>query len=325
VRSVAKQQPPPPDSTLLDKMMLALSRSADRVPFATGKPMAGQRRNSRAAGREASFPPEWWIRVHSLEGFAQRYPFKVTRVLIDLNKRNLEQSLHAQHRKKSHPMPLVWALPPIIKEEQLPWYREAIGQLQHQGADRFQIGHLGQIALFAGQAFPKDAVNLYGDSTGNVLNNPALQAWASLGMAGMQFSLETDRQTLVDALAHFSGTARTAARGERMKVGLQLYGRPALFTARLDAPHFQGQRSLVSSRSERYYLDRQEEALYVRPHAAFSLLQHAGELAKIGLDYFVVDVSHGQLKKECAEVVALLSGRGDLPDVFSGNFAGILS
>ena len=145
-----------------------------------------------------------------------------------------------------------------------------------------------------------------------------------MGMAGMQFSLETDRQTLVEALAHFSGTTRTPA-GERMKVGLQLYGRPALFTARLDAPHFQGQRSLVSSRSERYYLDRQDEALYVRPHAAFSLLQHAGELAKIGLDYFVVDVSHGQLKKECAEVIALLSGRGDLPAVFSGNFTGILS
>lgn len=324
-RSVAKQQLSPPDSALIDKMMLALSQPEDRVHTATGQPVSGPRRNRRTAGGSAASSPEWWIRVHSLEGLAQRYPFKVARVLIDLNRRNLEQYLHAQHRKKTRPVPLVWALPPIIKEEQLPWYREAIGQLQPQGADRFQISHLGQIALFAGQAFSRDAVKLYGDSTGNVLNNPALQAWASLGMAGMQFSLETDRQTLVETLAHFSATARTAAGGERMKVGLQLYGRPPLFTARLDAPHFQGQRSFVSSRGERYYLDRQDEALYIRPHAAFSLLQHAGELAKMGLDYFVVDVSHGQLKKECAEVIALLSGRGDLPAVFSGNFAGILS
>ena len=110
-----------------------------------------------------------------------------------------------------------------------------------------------------------------------------------------------------------------------MQVGLQLYGRPPLFTARLDAPHFQGHRTLVSSRGERYYLDRQDEAVYVRSHAAFSLLQFAGDLAKLGLDYFVVDVSQGQLKKECAEVTALLSGRGDLPEVFSGNYTGILS
>ncbi len=327
VRSVAKQQLPPLDSGRIDKMMLALSQPpAGRTTTATSAPSTGQRRKERGASRGESSAPEWWIRVHSLEGLAQRYPFKVSWVLIDLNKQNLEQYLYSQQRKKTRPLPLIWVLPPIISEAQLPWYQEAIGQLQHHGADRFQISHLSQIAFFAveGQASSTEGVKLYGDSTGNVLNNPALQAWASLGMAGMQFSLETDRQTLADALTHFSSSARTSATAERMKVGLQLYGRPPLFTARLDAPHFQGQRSLVSSRGERYYLDRQDEALYVRSHLAFSLLQYAGELAKIGLDYFVVDVSHGQLKKECSEVIALLSGRGDLPAVFSGNYAGIL-
>jgi hypothetical protein len=47
-------------------------------------------------------------------------------------------------------------------------------------------------------------------------------------------------------------------------------------------------------------------------------------LAGIGLDYFVVDISQGQARRECAEVAALLSGRGLLPEVFSGNYGGNL-
>lgn len=326
LRSVATVQLPPLDPLVVDKMMTAFSLSVDRVGGGKEVQPSRQQKKGRVRHSESS-GPEWWIKVASLEAFGQRYPFKVAKILIDLSRRNLAQYLQYRQRKNTRQTPLIWALPPIIGEEQLAWYQEAVELLQQQGANQFQISHVGQIALFAtdGRLPSPDRVKLYGDSTCNVLNSPALQAWAAQGMAGMQFSLETDQPTLNSALAHFSSFARTQGEGTRMQVGLQLYGRPPLFTARLDAPHFQGQRSLVSSRSERFYLDRGDEVLYVRPHAAFSLLQFAGELTKSGLDYFVVDVSQGQLKKECVEVTALLSGRGDLPDVFSGNYAGILS
>jgi putative protease len=110
-----------------------------------------------------------------------------------------------------------------------------------------------------------------------------------------------------------------------MKVGLYVYGRPPLFSARLDAPHFQGQRTFASPRGERFYLDRRGETLYAFSHIPFSLLQYADELTQMGIDYLVVDVSHGQPKRECAEVTALISGRGELPPIFSGNYAGALS
>lgn len=326
LRSVATVQLPPLDPSVIDKMMTTLSLPVERGNNGKEAQRPGQQKKSRGRHGE-SLAPEWWIRVSSLEALGQRYPFKVAKILIDLNTRNLAQSFAQRQRKNTRQVPLVWALPPIISEGQLSWYQEAIKQLQQHGAVQFQISHLGQMALFTtdGRLPPTDMVRLYGDSTCNVLNSPALQAWATQGLAGMQFSLETDQPTLDSALDHFSSFARARGEGKRMQVGLQLYGRPPLFTARLDAPHFQGQRSLVSSRSERFYLDRGDEVLYVRPHAAFSLLQFAGELTKVGLDYFVVDVSQGQLKKECAEVTALLSGRGDLPPVFSGNYAGILS
>ena len=158
-----------------------------------------------------------------------------------------------------------------------------------------------------------------------MVNSAALREAARQGLRAVQFSLETDRPTLVAALAAFAAGQTPGSEPGRMRVGLAVYGRPPLFTARLDAPHFQGQRSLASPRGERYYLDRQEESLLVRPHQAFSLLQHAGDLTRAGVDYFVVDISQGQLKRECAEVTALLSGRGTLPEVFSGNYDGILA
>jgi putative protease len=140
----------------------------------------------------------------------------------------------------------------------------------------------------------------------------------------VQFSLETDRATLAAALADFSGTG-SKPETRPMRIGLTVHGRPPLFTARLDAPHFQGRRSFVSPRGERFYLDRKDEAVYAYAHAVFSLLPYTDELTRMGLDYLVVDADYGQPKKTAAELTALLSGRGELPPCFSGNYAGILS
>jgi putative protease len=48
------------------------------------------------------------------------------------------------------------------------------------------------------------------------------------------------------------------------------------------------------------------------------------DLSRLGIDYFVVDISHGPLKKNASEVIALLSGKGDLPPYNAGNFTGTL-
>jgi putative protease len=264
------------------------------------------------------------VRLSGLSGLGHRFPFEVAAVIIDLNADNLAQYRPAkQHR---HP-PLVWALPPIIAEEQLPWYQRAIVQLRQMGADRFQISHVVQSALFAEDRCSPAGIRLelYGDYSCNLLNSPALHEAASLAMAGVQFSVETDRGTLAAALSSYAAASGRKIEGERLKIGLLLHGRPPLFTARLDAPHFQGHRTLVSSRDERFYLDRRPDALYVRSHTVFSLLPYVSDLARIGLDYYVVDLSQGPLKRECAEVIALLSGRGDRPAVFSGNYSGILA
>ena len=316
-RAAARMTAPEPAPAVLERLLaeLGMDAAVDR-----------ERREGRGAtGRGRAASPEWWLKINAPEAMTLRYPFKVARVLVELNRQTLAWGLQTKPRRSGE-RPLVWVLPPVLREEHLPWYRAAIEQLRRQGAACFQIGHIGQIGLFAetGQPSGSSALELYGDSSCNVLNSLALRIYAEHGLAGVQFSLETDRATLAAALAEFSRTASEP--GTRsMQVGLTVHGRPPLFTARLDAPHFQGQRSFASPRGERLYLDRGDTAVYVYAHTVFSLLPHADELARMGVDYFVVDASYGQPKKTAAELTALLSGRGELPPYFSGNYAGILS
>ncbi|MGI6656903.1 MAG: peptidase U32 family protein [Desulfobulbus sp.] len=282
------------------------------------EPVAGQGADAR---RAAAGGPEWWVKVPVLGMIGRRYPFPIHRMVVEVRPDNMEVLLQGRFRYRD--LPLVWALPELIGKERLPWYREAVRRLRREGERCFQLGHISQQALFAdGEVAGDGAPELYGGYACNALNSQSLGLYAEQGLRGVLFSIETDRATLAQALARHA--AAGAAGQPVCRVGMYVYGRPPLFTARLDAPHFRGRRTFASSRGERYYLDRDANALYAFSHDPFSLLHASGELAELGVEYFLVDLSRCPLKKSSAEIAALYSGRGTLPPFFSGNYAGAL-
>nr|WP_320010261.1 peptidase U32 family protein [uncultured Desulfobulbus sp.] len=276
-------------------------------------------RHGGSGNTRPSAAPQWWLKVSALEHARQRFPFQVSRVVLELNQANLERFFSlSSSRIESFPYQLVWALPQVMQEEQRAWQQQAIREVFERGSTGFQIGHIAQMGFFRELSHPH--LEIFGDYSCNLLNSPALLQYQEAGLRGVQFSLETDRATLQEALTSRQGSPA----GNNIDVGMYVYGRPPLFSARLDAPHFRGQRSFVSSRGERYYIDRQPEAVYAYAHMNFSLLAYNEELARMGVNYFVVDVSNGAAKRESMAVTALLHGRGDLPEVISGNYAGTL-
>ncbi|HDO29780.1 MAG TPA: U32 family peptidase [Desulfobacteraceae bacterium] len=316
-----------PDRRLVERILSELSWQPDRVRKVRQPlerhPGRGRKKQQQPAGRR---PPEWWIRVKSLSAVGQRFPVRPFRFLVPVNRETLAGRAGGG---KAHTMQarIVWTLPPVIQEGRLDWYRQAVMQLLQAGAGEFQLGHWSQAGLFAGVSTKSGGppVRLYGDYTMNMLNSAALLAARDLGLAGVQFALETDRDNMAAALGHFAAAGKKRGRGSvRMKIGMFVYGRPPLFTSRLDSDHFSYGRPFVSPMAERFILDHEDGLTHARPVPPFSLLDHAAEIRELGVNYLVLDLGTGQFKNELRTLVSLLRGQGRKPQVLAGNFQGHL-
>ncbi len=277
------------------------------------RPRGGKRQKARQ-GRE----PSWWVCVRSPHAMEQRLPLRPARFLLPLTRKNVALvSRIRRHRERT-----VWVLPPVIDEDRFAWFGETIQRLARSGFRQFQLGHMGQTGFFSGlQTSCQPA--LYGAYTLNILNSSALLTCAAQGLSAVQFSLETDRENLAQALAHFH---RAMARQKgSLQVGMYVFGRPPLFTARFRDGHLRYHRPLRSPRGEEILLDRDEGLTHARAGKVFSLLDHAETLKSMGIDYFVVDLRGAGFKKEVALLQSCLRrSRGQRPDVLAGNFAGRL-
>lgn len=324
IRPDSGQRLAPSDPVRIEAMLASLGLAEKRSETKAASQRPARSRKGRGQSSPPPGRPQWWLKVPGLDIVGHRLPFTPAAYLVDCDTSTMERYRLQRQRARMQPLPLIWNLPAVIFEDRLDWYRHAIGELRQGGTSRFQIGHCSQLGLFVdenGQVWPD--VEIFGADSLNLLNSAALLQAAEMGLAGSQFSPETDRATLAAAVAQHHASVLSSNR-RRFRLGLLLYGRPPLFTARADSPHFQGRRGLASSRGEIYSLDRAEEVVRIRSRAAFSLLAHVNDLTGLGLDYFVVDISQGQTKRECIEVTALLSGRGQLPAVICGNYGGNL-
>ncbi|MFH1020227.1 MAG: peptidase U32 family protein [Pseudomonadota bacterium] len=269
-----------------------------------------QTRQGQAQGRrgvpQVQLPLEWWLKIDDFESLKVQLPTAPSRLVITLSRQTFAQFSRQQKRLTPYRRQLVWALPPVILEADLPFYREAIGHLRDSGYNAWQIGHLGQRLLFeaGGQAVaeageesppsgrkkgragtgqaPSERLLLFGDYTLNVLNSMSVQALAGLGLSNVQLAIETDRQNLFDVLGHKNA----------LPMGMTIYGLPPLFTARLASPFFKYDQPLVSPKGEVIVLKQcwgQTVAVADRP---FSLVPHSAELAARGVAYGLVDLSH---------------------------------
>ena len=284
----------------------------------------GQVQQGQAQGRrgvpQVQLPPEWWLKIDDFESLKVQLPTPPSRLVITLSRQTFAQFSRQQKRLTLYRRRLVWALPPVILEADLSFYREAIVHLRASGYNTWQIGHIGQCLLFeagaqasgeeggeshaqgrkkgrVGQA-PVERLLLFGDYTLNVLNSMSVQALAGLGLNNVQLAIETDRRNLFDVLGHKNV----------LPMGMTIYGLTPLFTARLASPFFKYDQPLVSPKGEVIVLKQcwgQTVAVADQP---FSLLPHSTELAARGVAFAVVDLSHMHPRPD--ELVAVFRQSG---------------
>ncbi|MHB8810757.1 MAG: peptidase U32 family protein, partial [Desulfobulbaceae bacterium] len=256
----------------------------------------------------------WWVRIGSLRDMHCRLPVQPARYLLALTQANVDAWRQGRGRMRRGQENLVWCLPPVILEEDLDWYTQTVSVLAREGCREFQLGHFSQQLLFTGETDIQD-FRLYTNYTCNLLNSMSIRVMAGMGFAGMQFSLETDQENLFNSLSRWQGE------GSRCPVGLYVFGRPALFTARLDDRRYLYGRRFVSPKGESFILEQGEGMTQARSVLPLSLLEWRKELEAAGVGYFIVDLSSGS-KKNIADLIALYFRRGVLPPVMTGNFRG---
>lgn len=248
-----------------------------------------------------------WLKVDDLRLLNQRLPAEVVAVVALLT-----PETHAQYQKLGRALaPLrqkfVWALPPVILEADLSFYTKAVAALRDHGFVAWQLGHVSQIRFFAGKGPRRPTgrsghgggplAGLHGDYRLNVLNSLSQRVLQGMGLATVQGAVEVDRESLANLADAKAGP-----------LGLTIYGRPALFTARLMPRFFRYDQPFVSPKNELFELKKSFGQTVAVAEHPFSLLPFQGELATLGIGYGVVDLSlMGLTLREAAQLLRSLA------------------
>jgi putative protease len=256
--------------------------AVDRLP-----PRPISKKGERKGGRAVQLPLPLWFRSDDPFILSQRFPVLPERIVINLSGEAFNRFLRM---KRSGPLfrRVIWALPFVIDEDRLSFFRERIGKLVELGFRDWQIGHFSQVAFFAGLG-----CRLSGDYTLNILNNLAAYVLADHGLQTGLISIENDRDNL----------GRICRAGGDFRRGMAVYGYPALFTSRYSGPPMQYDRVFKSPKGESFVLRQAWGYTRALPTRPFSLMADLADLAKLGLDYGVVDLSGQPMTRRIIEDV----------------------
>jgi putative protease len=251
------------------------------------KPGGAKKKNKPTA----TYQPPVWLRSDEWSVVKSGHDQHPEHIVISLDQLSFEQAMRQSRSLRHLVRTLVWALPPVILEADLEFYFQGLITLMELGFYQFQIGHLSQVRLLrqASKALsiPKhQKLVFYGGYTLNILNSLALRTLQKNGVSSTSLSIETDLD---------NARLISINRGQ-MKIGMEVYGHPPLFTARLHSDSFQYGRVMKSPKGEEIVLQERFGQTVALAKEPFSLLDVMHDVARLGIDYVGIDIS-GQLLK----------------------------
>jgi putative protease len=212
--------------------------------------------------------------------------FRLLGVAVEIGAQGIffQATRKALHRHPPRPGKerIYWALPPVIQEGELSFYRNQVSRWQEMGHSRWVVGNWAHFSLFSQ---PPEV--LIADVTFNVLNSQAAFLLHETGCQGVILSLENDRANLREILPAI----------QALHPLVTVYGRPPLLTSRLRIKNRPGE---VLRGHEEEGLDPHGEAglTLLRPARPFCLFGHLKELRDLGARGFVIDLRGDRRKPE---------------------------
>lgn len=278
-------------------------------------------------GRGPKRAAELWLRLDSVRTAFEKLPFPVDRFVFDIDRPAMAQVGQLKRYFGREKNRIIWALPPVMHGRLMSSLKKDLNILIKSGFRSFQIGSLSQLLLFSS----RERVSLYGDYTLNILNSRAMTMVQEIGLSGLQFSIETDKQCLqqaIEAARNRSepGDRKSGQAGREMiSLGLTVYGAPPLFISRAPTEHIPHNQVITSPKGEQFMTQKKGGESYTRPVKPFSLLPYKNDLAQMGLNYMVIDLRGMKSGyREMQEIAARITGKDRIPKLPTFNYLGRL-
>jgi len=248
------------------------------------KKRSGQGREAALAALVPSRPSafrgkdELAIKIEQVKDWHELHRDLVDAVIFPVSKANMHQ-LPQLARKLKDGDRVIWQLPFIIFEADLPFFKDAIDWILRAGFRRFELTNLSQFQLFKG----KDA-ELSTDYRLFSLNSQALLSWQELGAVRSTLYIEDDRDNL----------ARLLASDLKIKRSMLLYMQVPVITSKIAIKEIKGEAPLTSDRGDAYPVKVKDRLTVVGAQTPFALTQYRNELHQLGCGSFQLDLSHLQ-------------------------------
>ncbi len=235
------------------------------------------------------------VKIEQVKDWHELHRDVVDAVILPVSKANMHQLAQFARKVRDGEGCVIWQLPFIIFEADLPFYRESVDAILRAGFKRFELTNLSQFQFFKGT----DA-ELSTDYRLFSLNSQALLTWQELGCQRATLYIEDDRDNMKLLLASDLKIARAVL----------LYAPVPVITSKIAIKEIKGEAPLTSDRGDVYAVKVKDHLTVVSAQTPLALTQYRNELRQMGCGCYLLDLSHLQPEERERALEAYRKGLG---------------
>lgn len=226
--------------------------------------------------------------------------------LLLLSKAAIHQIASAIPRMRGSEEHIIWQLPFMIFDRDIPLYRDTLRSLHRVGFRRFEAANLSHFELFRSL----EGLRISTWHRCFSLNSQALAAWRELGAEAATLYLEDDSNNIAQLL-------KTAVNIEQR---LLVYSPIPVMTTKIRLKDVHANTPLRSDRGETYRVTSQDGLQTISSTLPFSLTARHTELRQKGCSSFVIDLSE-EPRERWGEIMAAFKSGRELSGTTEFNYA----
>ncbi|OGU17025.1 MAG: peptidase U32 [Geobacteraceae bacterium GWC2_53_11] len=215
--------------------------------------------------------------------------------LVPLSKAAIHQIATTIPRMRGSEENIIWQLPFMLFDRDIPLYQDTLRTLHRAGFRRFEAANLSHFEMFRGLTDLQISTWHRCFS----LNSQALATWRELGARAATLYLEDDRANLGGLLSA----------GVDIEQRVLAYSPLPVMTTKIRLKEVHSNTPLRSDRGETYRVTTQDGLQTISSAQQFSLTARHGELLQQGCSSFVIDLSEEPRERWGDIIAAFKSGR----------------